>query len=222
VARYRLLPLTLAVQVGAVDEEAHRGVRAESARQLRCHYAARWKQLAPCHRRLPFYQDKLYEEKVFKRFAEILSKARSNKQANKPDAELNEFETVRLLFPRRVNRSGGVLTISAPWPQILENHKKSGEEGQELDAAVAKTAQAATRRKAATGGKKAAPAKRASTSSTSFVLSAPVVLTRALLMRSRFLAAARNRRAVRSDDDDDDDELAAPVVSPRKKSSACF
>lgn len=53
--------------------------------------------------RLPFYQDKLYEEKVFKRFAEILSKARSNKQANKPDAELNEFETVRP-FVRRWSR----------------------------------------------------------------------------------------------------------------------
>lgn len=49
------------------------------------------------YNRLPFYQDKLHEEKVFKRFAEILSKARSNKQANKPDAELNEFETVRSL-----------------------------------------------------------------------------------------------------------------------------
>ncbi|CDZ96307.1 mitotic chromosome condensation-related protein [Phaffia rhodozyma] len=74
---------------------------------------------------LPFYQDKLYEEKVFKRFTEILSKARANKQTNKPDAELNEFEA------------------------ILGNHKKAGEEGQELDSEVAKKTIASAKRKTA-------------------------------------------------------------------------
>lgn len=64
-----------------------------------------------CPRRLPFYQDKLYEEKVFKRFAEILSKARSNKQANKPDAELNEFETVRSFAV-----PPGSLSVDPPFP----------------------------------------------------------------------------------------------------------
>ncbi|EJU02276.1 hypothetical protein DACRYDRAFT_94650 [Dacryopinax primogenitus] len=47
---------------------------------------------------LPFYQDKLHEETVFKRFNEILSKARSNKQATKPDTELKEFEQILLDF----------------------------------------------------------------------------------------------------------------------------
>ncbi|EJF55739.1 hypothetical protein DICSQDRAFT_184215 [Dichomitus squalens LYAD-421 SS1] len=43
---------------------------------------------------LPFYRDKLHEETVFARFQEILTKARQNKSANKPDAELNEFEGI--------------------------------------------------------------------------------------------------------------------------------
>lgn len=43
---------------------------------------------------LQYYQDKLHEEGVFLRFQEILAKARANKSSNKPDAELNEFETV--------------------------------------------------------------------------------------------------------------------------------
>jgi len=47
---------------------------------------------------LPFYQDKLHEPKVFEYFNEILTKAR-NRQSKvgqgKPEAELNEFETVR-------------------------------------------------------------------------------------------------------------------------------
>ncbi|KAI0252546.1 non-SMC mitotic condensation complex subunit 1-domain-containing protein [Lactifluus subvellereus] len=43
---------------------------------------------------LPFYRDKLHEEGVYARFQEILAKARSNKAANKPDSELNEFESV--------------------------------------------------------------------------------------------------------------------------------
>ncbi|KAI0354000.1 hypothetical protein OH77DRAFT_570986 [Trametes cingulata] len=43
---------------------------------------------------LQFYRDKLHEEAVYARFQEILTKARSNKSANKPDAELNEFEAI--------------------------------------------------------------------------------------------------------------------------------
>ncbi|KAH9858536.1 non-SMC mitotic condensation complex subunit 1-domain-containing protein [Lenzites betulinus] len=43
---------------------------------------------------LQFYRDKLHEEAVYTRFQEILTKARSNKSANKPDAELNEFENI--------------------------------------------------------------------------------------------------------------------------------
>jgi hypothetical protein len=61
---------------------------------------------------LPFYRDKLHEKVVYTRFQEILVKvsveflikktiitnnnqqARSNKAANKSDAELNEFENV--------------------------------------------------------------------------------------------------------------------------------
>ena len=35
---------------------------------------------------------------MFKYFTEILTKARSNKSANKPDTELNEFELVGAVF----------------------------------------------------------------------------------------------------------------------------
>jgi condensin complex subunit 1 len=79
--------------------------------------------------RLPFYQDKLHEETVYRRFNEILVKARGNKlSANKPEAELKEFET------------------------ILAEHRAKGEEDQALAAnAVKKTAKA--RRK----GARAAP-----------------------------------------------------------------
>ncbi|KAF8591370.1 hypothetical protein K439DRAFT_1327448 [Ramaria rubella] len=61
---------------------------------------------------LPFYQDKLHEETVFNRFNDILIKARSNKSANKPDSELNEFET------------------------ILTEHKEQGEQDQALEKRV--------------------------------------------------------------------------------------
>jgi condensin complex subunit 1 len=43
---------------------------------------------------LQFYRDKLHEDVVFARFQDILVKARANKSVNKPDAELNEFESV--------------------------------------------------------------------------------------------------------------------------------
>ncbi|EGO04014.1 hypothetical protein SERLA73DRAFT_69808 [Serpula lacrymans var. lacrymans S7.3] len=77
---------------------------------------------------LQFYRDKLHEEAVFARFSEILAKARSNKSANKPDSELNEFEG------------------------ILEEHKRQGEEDNELERRVE--------------GKKAAAKKKASRRST--------------------------------------------------------
>ncbi|KAH9972005.1 non-SMC mitotic condensation complex subunit 1 [Lactifluus volemus] len=46
---------------------------------------------------LPFYRDKLYEEGGYARFQEVLVKARSNKTANKPNSEENEFESLH--FP---------------------------------------------------------------------------------------------------------------------------
>ncbi|KAH7913093.1 non-SMC mitotic condensation complex subunit 1-domain-containing protein [Hygrophoropsis aurantiaca] len=61
---------------------------------------------------LQFYRDKLHEPTVFLRFTEILTKARSNKSANKPDSELNEFEA------------------------ILEEHKRQGEEDQAFEKRV--------------------------------------------------------------------------------------
>ncbi|KZT53109.1 hypothetical protein CALCODRAFT_501450 [Calocera cornea HHB12733] len=71
---------------------------------------------------LPFYQDKLHEETVFKRFNEILSKARSNKQTTKPDTELKEFE------------------------QILLDFKAKGEEDQHFQEQVEQTAEKAKKR----------------------------------------------------------------------------
>ncbi|KIO11298.1 hypothetical protein M404DRAFT_127590 [Pisolithus tinctorius Marx 270] len=53
---------------------------------------------------LQFYQDKLHEQKVYDRFAEILTKASILRLTNKPDTELDEFES------------------------ILHEHKRQGEE----------------------------------------------------------------------------------------------
>ncbi|KAI0723732.1 non-SMC mitotic condensation complex subunit 1-domain-containing protein [Cerioporus squamosus] len=61
---------------------------------------------------LQYYRDKLREEEVYLRFQDILTKARQNKSANKPDGELNEFE------------------------QILEENRRQGEEDQEFEKAV--------------------------------------------------------------------------------------
>jgi condensin complex subunit 1 len=72
---------------------------------------------------LQFYRDKLHEEGVFDRFSEILSKARSNKSANKPDTELNEFES------------------------ILDEHRRQGEEDQAFEKRV-EGKKAAAKRKA--------------------------------------------------------------------------
>ncbi|KAK8845335.1 hypothetical protein IAR55_006048 [Kwoniella newhampshirensis] len=73
---------------------------------------------------LPFYQDKLHEETVFKRFTEILAKARANKAANKPETELKEFEA------------------------ILAEHQAKGLEDQALEADVLRKTKAAKRRAA--------------------------------------------------------------------------
>jgi len=72
---------------------------------------------------LPFYRDKLHEQEVFAYFNEMLTKARSNKSANKPDAELNEFES------------------------ILDEHRRQGEEDQAFEKRV-EGKKAAARKKA--------------------------------------------------------------------------
>ncbi|OCF41749.1 condensin complex subunit 1 [Kwoniella heveanensis CBS 569] len=73
---------------------------------------------------LPFYQDKLHEETVFRRFTEILAKARANKAANKPETELKEFEA------------------------ILTEHQAKGLEDQALELDVLKKTKAAKKRAA--------------------------------------------------------------------------
>ncbi|PIL36517.1 hypothetical protein GSI_00206 [Ganoderma sinense ZZ0214-1] len=83
---------------------------------------------------LQFYRDKLHEETVFARFQEILVKARQNKSANKPDAELNDFEAV------------------------LEENRRQGADDQEFEKRVEKGKAAAKKRAARrTQRKKAAP-----------------------------------------------------------------
>ncbi|EMD38787.1 hypothetical protein CERSUDRAFT_133306 [Gelatoporia subvermispora B] len=71
---------------------------------------------------LQFYRDKLPEETVYARFQEILTKARANKSANKPDAELNEFEN------------------------ILEENRRQGEEDQAFEKRVENKKAAAKKR----------------------------------------------------------------------------
>ncbi|KAI0038666.1 hypothetical protein FA95DRAFT_1567609 [Auriscalpium vulgare] len=71
---------------------------------------------------LPNYRDKLHEETVYSRFQEILAKARATKSANKPDSELNEFE------------------------EILEAHRREGEEDQAIQKRVAGKKTAAKKR----------------------------------------------------------------------------
>ncbi|KAK4053237.1 condensin complex non-SMC subunit Cnd1 [Microbotryomycetes sp. JL221] len=63
---------------------------------------------------LPFYQDKLHEEEVFKRFTEILTKAQMNK-VTKNEQDLQEFATA------------------------LEQHRVKGTEEQEMTRKVAKS-----------------------------------------------------------------------------------
>ncbi|KAH7887142.1 non-SMC mitotic condensation complex subunit 1-domain-containing protein [Phlebopus sp. FC_14] len=61
---------------------------------------------------LQYYRDKLHEKDVFERFVEILAKARLNKSANKPDTELDEFQS------------------------ILDEHRRQGEEDQAFEKRV--------------------------------------------------------------------------------------
>ncbi|GAA5980223.1 hypothetical protein JCM5350_000877 [Sporobolomyces pararoseus] len=80
---------------------------------------------------LPFYQDKLHEETVYKRFGEILTKIRApTNKLSKTDGELKEFE------------------------DALERYRAKGTEDQEMQRKVQKT------RKKAGGGAKAAPTRR--------------------------------------------------------------
>ncbi|EGU12311.1 Condensin complex subunit 1 [Rhodotorula toruloides ATCC 204091] len=84
---------------------------------------------------LPFYQDKLHEETVFKRFGEILAKIRApTNKLNKTESDLKEFE------------------------DALEAHRAKGAEDQDLTKKVAKS-----RRRGAAAPKAAAaaPARRA-------------------------------------------------------------
>lgn len=64
-AGYRILSFATSVQVGTIDEEVDRGVscRLDIGFRRDAHGSS-----------LPFYQDKLHEEKVFQRFNEILTK----------------------------------------------------------------------------------------------------------------------------------------------------
>ncbi|KAL7340777.1 condensin complex subunit 1 [Rhodotorula toruloides] len=83
---------------------------------------------------LPFYQDKLHEETVFKRFGEILAKIRApTNKLNKTESDLKEFE------------------------DALEAHRAKGAEDQDLTKKVAKS-----RRRGAAAPKAAAaaPARR--------------------------------------------------------------
>ncbi|KIK92248.1 hypothetical protein PAXRUDRAFT_830137 [Paxillus rubicundulus Ve08.2h10] len=82
---------------------------------------------------LQFYRDKLHEKEVFDRFTEILTKARSNKSANKPDTELNEFES------------------------ILEEHKRQGEEDQAFEKRVEGKKKAAKKKATRRSARKKTP-----------------------------------------------------------------
>ncbi|BGP24646.1 condensin complex non-SMC subunit Cnd1 [Rhodotorula toruloides] len=83
---------------------------------------------------LPFYQDKLHEETVFKRFGEILAKIRApTNKLNKTESDLKEFE------------------------DALEAHRAKGAEDQDLTKKVAKSRR---RGAAAPKGAAAAPARR--------------------------------------------------------------
>ncbi|KWU41778.1 hypothetical protein RHOSPDRAFT_22371, partial [Rhodotorula sp. JG-1b] len=80
---------------------------------------------------LPFYQDKLHEETVYKRFGEILTKA-SYQSLNRTESDLKDFE------------------------DALEKHRAKGAEDQEVERKVQKSRRRAPTAKAAA----AAPARR--------------------------------------------------------------
>ncbi|RPD66651.1 hypothetical protein L226DRAFT_557654 [Lentinus tigrinus ALCF2SS1-7] len=85
---------------------------------------------------LQYYRDKLREEEVYLRFQDILTKARQNKSANKPDGELNEFE------------------------QILEENRRQGAEDQEFEKSVqGRKAAAKKRQTRRAANRKKAPAR---------------------------------------------------------------
>ncbi|PWN31904.1 uncharacterized protein FA14DRAFT_82463 [Meira miltonrushii] len=86
---------------------------------------------------LPFYQDKLYDPTVFKRFTEILTKARTNRSNNPGGATSSAYETELQEFE-----------------QILESARAHGAQDAELESATqAKLARARRRQ----GGKGALP-----------------------------------------------------------------
>ncbi|WVQ93873.1 hypothetical protein IAU59_000951 [Kwoniella sp. CBS 9459] len=158
---------------------------------------------------LPFYQDKLHEETVFRRFTEILAKARANKAANKPETELKEFEA------------------------ILTEHQAKGLEDQALEADVLKKTKAAKRRAAkrpqparGAGGRRqatpaddddaqededgepAAPVQRETRGRGTRALPPPAAKAKAKPKgKARPAPPVRGRRkVVQSDDEDDDDD----------------
>ncbi|GAA5881885.1 hypothetical protein JCM3774_005765 [Rhodotorula dairenensis] len=80
---------------------------------------------------LPFYQDKLHEETVYKRFGEILTKIRApTNKLNRSESDLKDFE------------------------DALETHRAKGAEDQEVERKVQKS------RRRAPAAKAAAPARR--------------------------------------------------------------
>ncbi|GAA5919099.1 hypothetical protein JCM6882_005122, partial [Rhodosporidiobolus microsporus] len=82
---------------------------------------------------LPFYQDKLHEETVFKRFGEILTKIRApTNKLNRTESDLKEFE------------------------DALEQHRAKGSEDQDLQRKVQKS-----RKRGGAGGAAASKAKAA-------------------------------------------------------------
>ncbi|WVF66251.1 hypothetical protein IAT40_000991 [Kwoniella sp. CBS 6097] len=162
---------------------------------------------------LPFYQDKLHEETVFRRFTEILAKARANKAANKPETELKEFEA------------------------ILTEHQAKGLEDQALELDVLKKTKAAKRRAAkrpppARGGARrqttpaddndeeqedeeeepAAPVQKATRARGGKAPPPPVkAKAKAKAKAKPAQASTRGRRkVVQSDEDDDDDDGDGP------------
>ncbi|KAG6377328.1 non-SMC mitotic condensation complex subunit 1-domain-containing protein [Boletus reticuloceps] len=124
---------------------------------------------------LPFYRDKLHDKIVFEYFGEILSKARSNKGANKPDSDLNEFQS------------------------ILDEHRRQGEEDQAFEKRVegkkAAAKKKATRRSARKKTQAQEPEEREGAST--------VATAAGESQSARPKRRAQTRDA--SDDDDDDD-----------------
>lgn len=143
---------------------------------------------------LPFYQDKLHDPTVFKRFTEILTKARTNRSSNPGGAasaagetELQEFE------------------------QILESARAHGAQDAELESATqAKLARARKRQ----GGKGALPMISDSTNSspvkpstkTSDVAQSKTKGNKTIApSRSTRQTTRRTRQVVEDDDEDFDD-----------------